>query len=343
MRYGPRSWWPADNTMLLLLDSRRCASHRIVVVERNVRFTRRNFMPDNACSIRKDLCRLRHFAKKVQLNVQLRTTQLTSKPHFMASSGNKSGGRTSHVARRPLVSQALFDAAVEENVTEFGLDRAAAIAAAIEQFIATGGDITGVVATVEGSTSHPVVAALARVRVAATAAASSIDGSDASGDPLLELIQALHEFTTECDAAPEHRSIAASHGAVATVADIVATAAKSCDLLGAGASALRSLALNHDANRAAVPLAVLNTIVDGMFPSFADGRAVHAATRRCVCFFFSLQYTSRTASTSNGVLSPRHTFPSFDAARALAQARCSLPGERAQSSSCSTVVCPKLS
>lgn len=178
------------------------------------------------------------------------------------------------------VSQALFDSAVEENVETFGLDRVAAATAAVEQFVASGADLTGVVTTADGAAGHPVVVALAAVRAAAAAAVATGESEGAAA--ATGLAAALRVLATRVAAAPAHRAIAGGAGAVDVVAAIVVGArpgahsagawspgAASGDVLRAGADALRALTTGHDVNRAAVPLGALDALIDGMAPGDA--------------------------------------------------------------------------
>eukprot|EP00899_Mesostigma_viride_P027973 jgi/Mesvir1/8360/Mv12615-RA.2 len=158
------------------------------------------------------------------------------------------------------VSQEAFDAAVQENIDEFGMDPAEAIEEALTTFRMQGADVSGLLTTSAGERqNHPAVAAVRAVEAASSQAATN--ASDAHTDALIGALDALlHECgastpreTSDGGAAsgPETdaRKLATAAGAVQVVLQVARChGASSAHVTAAAFSTLRHL-LGDEAGR----------------------------------------------------------------------------------------------
>eukprot|EP00898_Chlorokybus_atmophyticus_P000992 jgi/Chlat1/1894/Chrsp145S00774 len=136
------------------------------------------------------------------------------------------------------VSQAAFDAAVQENIEEFGLDPEAAVSEAAETFRLQGADLTGVIQSIDGAKAvdnHPAVVA-ARALQARASALPSTDG----------LAECLQTVTAACQDV-EGARLAGALGCMQFAADICARAPSTdANLLLSALTAVRALAVDPD-------------------------------------------------------------------------------------------------
>lgn len=133
------------------------------------------------------------------------------------------------------ITQETFDAAVEENMEEFDMERAEAVADAIKQFEMSGVDLRGIVTSAEGSASHPVLSAAQVVKEFATSEGVSVDAVTA----------ALTELKALCEASRENQSIAGSNFAVAHVQSAASKLTEHPDALQASFHAASALCRRH--------------------------------------------------------------------------------------------------
>jgi len=179
------------------------------------------------------------------------------------------------MAVRRRITQDTFDAAVEENMKEFGSTLVEALADTVAQFTSMGVDLENVVQ--DGST-------IGRAK----------DTTAAKPNPLLEAVGAVKEaahsaafvstptahaaFTAACGVIQEAcardaaaKTIAGSHRAVQNVVAVVRAchggtaevgAAVTQPLLTTGFDTLRVLAAGHNDNRAAISVSLCRTVVE---------------------------------------------------------------------------------